>query len=267
MLGLPSINIRQQFKGFFDASLTQAITQIFPQYAGLSEYFRKTVFQKNLHKERPQTNLNTIDQNEYNSATNQILQTISGTYNPFKKLWFTFQWFFGYKYSDRIQNSLKVLTDGASKYDSFQFANRSLSMLAEQMQKRISSIQGNLSWMGLMTNKKVMKDSAVVGFKEAINSWLQPYLELVHGGVKGFGFTKKDWDFLKDLRDNLAYGSVSSYVQDVVAQFDNVLKEAQSAWKAQFDAAQKAKYQSHPRPSKIQDFNRFAGRNLTTQAA
>lgn len=267
MLGLPNLNIKEQFKGFFDASVTQAITQIFPQYPGISEYFRKTVFNKNLHKERPQTLSNTIDEKEYNLATNQILQTISGTYNPFKKLWYAVQWFFGYKYSERIQNSLKVLNDGAGKYDSYQFANRSLSMLVKQMQKRISSIQGYLSWMGLMTNKKVMKDSAVLGFKQAINSWLQPYLELVHGGVKGFGFTKNDWNFLKDLRDDLAYGSINAYVKDVVAQFDNVLKEAQSAWKAQFDAAQKAKYQSHPRPSKIQDFNRFAGKNLMTQAA
>jgi hypothetical protein len=259
MLGLPDLNIRQQLNGVISAGFAEALNKVIPGYAGISEYLRKSVFQKNLHKERPQTAKNTIDIGEYNSATKQIAQTISGTYNPVKRIWYLVQRFMGYSYSSRIQDSLKVLNDGANKYDSYQFANRSVNLLVSQMLNRISKIQGTLSWLGLKTNKKVMQDPAVQGFKNAINSWLQPFLELMHGGIKGYGFTKTDFDFLKDLRDKLAFGSASAYVQDVTAQFDNVLKEAQSTWKAQFDAEQKAKYQSHPRPSKIQDFNRVAG--------
>jgi hypothetical protein len=247
MFGLPKLNIRDQFKGFFDASVTGALNSIFPQYSTFAAYFKNTVFKKNLHKERPQTAKNTIDIDGYNLATNQITNTISGTYNPIKKFWYLLQSFFGYRYSERVQDSLKVLTEGANKYDSYQFANRSLTLLVSQMKNRIATIQGTLSWLGLKLNKKVMKDSAVQGFKNAINSWLQPFQELIHGGVKGFGFTKKDWDFLKDLRDSLAYGAYSPYVKDVVAQIDGVLKEAQSAWKAQFDAQERAKYQAQRR--------------------
>ena len=253
MLGLPKLNIRDQFKGFFDASVTGAVQNIFPQYPTIAAYFRNTIFKKNLHKERPQNSKNTIDLDEYNLAVNQIANTISGTYNPFKKIWYLAQRLFGYTYSERIQDSLKVLIDGASKYDSYQFANRSLSLLVAQMKNRIYKTQGTLSWLGLKLNKKVTTDAAFQGFKNAINSWLQPYLELIHGGVKGFGFTKKDWDFLKDLRDSLAYGAFSPYVTEVVAQFDGVLKEAQSAWKAQFDAQERAKYQAQKRPAKVSD--------------
>lgn len=253
MLGLPKLNIRDQFKGFFDASVTGAVQNIFPQYPTIAAYFRNTIFKKNLHKERPQTAKNTIDIDGYNLATSQITNTISGTYNPIKKVWYLLQSFFGYRYSERVQDSLKVLTEGANKYDSYQFANRSLNLLVSQMQNRIATIQGTMSWLGLKLNKKVMKDSAVQGFKNAINSWLQPFQELIHGGVKGFGFTKKDWDFLKDLRDSLAYGAFSPYVTEVVAQFDGVLKEAQSAWKAQFDAQERAKYQAQKRPAKVSD--------------
>jgi len=253
MLGLPDLNIRQQLRSFFSAGVAQTLNQVIPGYAGISEYLRKSVFQKNLHKERPQNSKNTIDLDEYNLAVNQIANTISGTYNPFKKIWYLAQRLFGYTYSERIQDSLKVLIDGASKYDSYQFANRSLSLLVAQMKNRIYKTQGTLSWLGLKLNKKVTTDAAFQGFKNAINSWLQPYLELIHGGVKGFGFTKKDWDFLKDLRDSLAYGAFSPYVTEVVAQFDGVLKEAQSAWKAQFDAQERAKYQAQKRPAKVSD--------------
>jgi len=266
MLGLPDLNIRQQLSSFLSAGVAQGLNTVIPGYAGISEYLRKAVFQKNLHKERPQTAKNTIDIDGYNLATNQITNTISGTYNPFKKTWYLLQSLFGYRYSERIQDSLKVLTEGASKYDSYQFANRSLSLLVTQMKNRISRIQGTFSWLGLRLNKKVMQDSAVQGFKNAINSWLQPYLELIHGGVKGFGFTKNDWDFLKDLRDNLAYGAYSPYVKDVVAQFDGVLKEAQSAWKAQFDAQERAKYQAQKRPSKVSDLMKPSGPMLASQA-
>lgn len=247
MLGLPDLNIRQQLSSFLSAGVAQGLNSVIPGYAGISEYLRKAVFQKNLHKERPQTVKNTMDLDGYNLAINQISNTVSGTYNPFKKIWYLLQSLFGYSYSERIQDSLKVLTDGANKYDSYQFANRSLSLLVSQMNSRISKIQGTFSWLGLKLNKKVMSDPAVQGFKNAINSWLQPYQELIHGGVKGFGFTKNDWNFLKDLRDSLAHGAYSPYAKDVVAQFDNVLKEAQSAWKAQFDAQERAKYQAQRR--------------------
>ncbi|MEY3370089.1 MAG: hypothetical protein RLZZ361_759 [Cyanobacteriota bacterium] len=244
MLGLPDLNIRNQVSSLLSAGTAQFLNQVIPGYTGISEYLRKTVFQKNLHKERPQTVLNTMDISGYNSAVNQIAYTVSGTYNPLKRVWYLLQSLFGYSYSARIQDSLKVITDGANKYDSYQFANRSLSLLVTQMKARISKIQGTLSWLGLSLNKKVMQDPAVQGFKNAINSWLQPFTELIHGGVKGFGFTKNDWQFLKDLRDGLAYGVFAPYVKDVVAQFDGVLKEAQSVWQAQFNAQERANYQA-----------------------
>lgn len=245
VLGLPKLDIKNQLRGFFDASVAQALNTVIPGYTGISAWMRRTIMQKNLHKDRPQTAANTIDEPEYNDATSNILNQISGTFNPFKNAWYMIQRLFGYTYSERIQTSLNVFNEDAHKYDSYQFANRSLKLLVSQMNKRISSVEGILSKTGFYNNPKVTRDAAVQGFKQAIAAWLQPFMELIHGGIKGYGFTGADWDFLMELRDVLAYGSVSKYTKDVVGQFDQVLQEARSAWKAKFDEQARQRYQAN----------------------
>jgi hypothetical protein len=235
MLGLPDINIQDQFKGFFDATVASA----FPNLSAFSAYLKKAVFKQNLHKPRPKNDINTIDKTLYTKASNQIFTAISGSYNPIKNIWYFLQSFFGYSYSQRIQDSLQVLTESAAKYDSYQFANRSLELLVTQMKKRISKVQGILSRLGLRFNKKVMKDPAVIGFKNSIKSWLQPYQELMHGGVKGFGFTENDKNFLEEIRDSIAFSNSGPYVKDVLAQIDSVLKDAKDIQKSQVNSQER----------------------------
>ena len=240
MLGFE--NIGGQLKGFVDTSvrgsINEALSKI-PGYAFISESVRRLNAREKGKQLGVSVDATVVDEGEMAEAKKKITKELGGTLNPIRTVWNLVRRIFGSSSLERANAEIATLQSYAGLYDSQMFANEAIKFSLSQLQRRIGATEGWFSKLGLRTNAKVNNDAVVKQFKETMKKWLQPFQNIIHGGVEGVGFTKNDWDFLSYIRDQIRSGTGSKYMTDILNDFENILREAHQAWMERYNADMK----------------------------
>jgi hypothetical protein len=241
MFGLE--NVGGQLQGFLSTSLKasfqQALANI-PGYVAVSEAVRSVNFRKRGERLGKRFDATVVDDGEMKTAKSRIARELGGTWNPLLKSWNLIRGLLGNSSLQRASTELGTLQSYAGLYDSQIFANDAMRFSLKLLQNRISSIEGLSSKIGFRTNEKVNNDPLVKELKKTLKAWLEPFLTLLHGGIPGSGFSKSDWEFLSNVRDQLRSGAGAKYNRDILGEFERVLKEAREVWVAAHRPQQQA---------------------------
>ncbi len=224
MLG---VNVSDQFRGFFDATMNRALEKVIPRYNQIAAYFRGASTKKNLHGDRNAAN--TVEEIEYTTAIKNLKQQSSGSLNPITHIINTVRWIFGNTQQRRLQSAVSDLNSYASQYNSFRFADDAIDQLVKQLNNRISDIEGWRSKFFGWHNSRVDEDATVKAIKKGIADWLTPYHQLLNGGVEEATYTQHENEFLESQRDMLRSGPKADYTHDLIANFEQVLNDAKAA--------------------------------------
>ena len=171
-----------------------------------------------------------VDRSEINESFSNIKAELGGTFNPFKYALNLLKAVFGSSSEERLQIDLNQLTEYSGLYDNYKFVNEVLPTLQTLLNKQISKEEGLLSKLGFRTNKKVLENKKIQSLKSTFKSWLQPYEQMLSGGIKDAKLYPQDITFLQKLYDHFAR---NPYAQDLAQDLNRVLGKIQ---KVQQDA-------------------------------
>jgi hypothetical protein len=225
MLG---VNIKDQWRGFFDATVNRALEQVIPRYNQIAAYFRGALTKKKLHLGE-RTSANTVDEKEFQAAISELKKHSSGSWNPVMNVFNLVRWVFGSSQQLRLQSAVDNLDQYAHQYNSFRFADNALNQLMQKLTARIADIEGSRSKFFAWHNPKVDSDPTIKSLKKAITDWLTPYHQLINGAVEEASFSQHDRELIERHSNLLRAGPKARYTTDLIANFEQVLGDADNA--------------------------------------
>ena len=164
-----------------------------------------------------------VDKGEIKASFANLNAQLGGTYNPIKIAFNLLRRIAGSTKLQRTQGELRQLKEYSGLYDNFLFANESLNFLKTKIHQEISKKEGIFSKLGIHKNKKIEADPIISELKATFKSWLQPYEQILSGGVKGVSPYRADIEFLNTLKSSLQHGNHSEYLGDLVTGLDRLL--------------------------------------------
>jgi hypothetical protein len=182
-----------------------------------------------------------VDQGEIKASFSNLNAQLGGTYNPIKIAFNLLRRIAGSTKLQRTQGELRQLKEYSGLYDNFLFANESLNFLKTKIHQEISKKEGIFSKLGIHKNKKIEADPIISELKATFKSWLQPFEQILSGGVKGVSLYRADIDFLNTIKSSLEHGNHAEYLGDLVTRLDRLLgkitKQQQKQYAAQSNQA------------------------------
>jgi len=242
---LPQINFVEEIRGLFERTLRGSERQIaasaIPFYNVIEDQFLPLLNRKKGEILGKKTDATAVDQGEIKASFSNLNAQLGGTYNPIKIVFNVIRRLFGSTKLERAQGELRQLKEYSGLYDNYLFANESLNFLKTKIHQEISKKEGILSKLGIHKNKKLEADPIVSELKATFKSWLQPFEQILSGGVKGVSLYRADIEFLNSLKSNLQHGNHAEYLGDLVTRLDRLIgkitKQQQKQYAAQSNQA------------------------------
>ena len=197
-----------------------------------------------------------VSRSEINESFSNIKAELGGTLNPFKYALNLLKAVFGSSSEERLQTDLNQLTEYSGLYDNYKFVNEVLPTLQTLLNKEISKEEGLLSKLGFRTNKKVLENKKIQSLKSTFKSWLQPFEQMLSGGIEGAKLYPQDIEFLQKLYDHFIR---SPYTGDLAQDLNRVLGKIK---KVQQDALVQKQQQATQAPR-----SRNLGQQLANMAS